>query len=53
MFIIFFFFFNIVKEHYSSNKVRNAQVREDTPKARIEQELEKLKYRSYVQEQLV
>lgn len=44
-------FTSTVKEHYTSNKVRNAQVREDTPKARVEQELEKLKYQSYVQEQ--
>ncbi|KAL7305919.1 hypothetical protein TKK_0001396 [Trichogramma kaykai] len=40
-----------IKEHYTHNKVRNAQVREDLPKARIEQELEKLRYQSIVQEQ--
>lgn len=43
----------IVKEHYTHNKVRNAQVREDLPKARIEQEMEKLRYQSIMQEQLV
>lgn len=42
-----------VKEHYTGNKVRNAQVREDVPKARVEQELETLRYQSYIQEQLV
>lgn len=41
----------LVKEHYSGNKVRNAQVREDLPRARIEQELEEIRYHSIVQEQ--
>ncbi|XP_043289424.1 coiled-coil domain-containing protein 50 [Venturia canescens] len=40
-----------IKEHYTGNKVRNAQVREDLPRARIEQELEEIKYQSIVQEQ--
>ncbi|OXU31237.1 hypothetical protein TSAR_014771 [Trichomalopsis sarcophagae] len=40
-----------IKEHYTHNKVRNAQVREDLPKARVEQEIEKLRYLSHVQEQ--
>ena len=40
-----------IKEHYTGNKVRNAQVREDLPRARVEQELEALKYQSYVQQQ--
>lgn len=43
----------LVKEHYSGNKNRNAQVREDLPKAKIEQEIEALKYQSLVQQQLV
>lgn len=43
----------IVREHYSSNKMRNAQVREDLPRAKVEQELETLKYQSYIQQQLV
>lgn len=42
-----------VKEHYTGNKTRNAQVREDVPRARVEQELEALRYQSYVQQQLV
>lgn len=42
-----------VKEHYTGNKVRNAQVREDLPRAKVEQELEALRYQSYVQQQLV
>ncbi|KAG7212102.1 hypothetical protein KM043_012452 [Ampulex compressa] len=40
-----------IKEHYTGNKVRNAQVREDLPRARVEQELEALRYQSYVQQQ--
>ncbi|XP_015430941.1 PREDICTED: coiled-coil domain-containing protein 50 isoform X2 [Dufourea novaeangliae] len=40
-----------IREHYSGNKVRNAQVREDVPKARVEQELEALRYQDYVQQQ--
>ncbi|XP_043260031.1 coiled-coil domain-containing protein 50 [Colletes gigas] len=40
-----------IREHYTGNKVRNAQVREDLPRARVEQELETLKYQSYVQQQ--
>ncbi|KAK0166627.1 hypothetical protein PV327_004119 [Microctonus hyperodae] len=40
-----------IKEHYTGNKVRNAQVREDLPRARIEQELEELRYQSLVQQQ--
>ncbi|EZA53871.1 hypothetical protein X777_06574, partial [Ooceraea biroi] len=40
-----------VKEHYTSNKTRNAQVREDVPRAKVEQELEALRYQSYVQQQ--
>ncbi|XP_014211695.1 trichohyalin [Copidosoma floridanum] len=40
-----------IKDHYTHNKVRNAQVREDLPKAKVEQELEMLRYQSYVQEQ--
>lgn len=43
----------IVKEHYTGNKTRNAQVREDLPRAKVEQELEALRYQSYVQQQLV
>lgn len=43
----------VVKEHYTGNKVRNAQVREDLPRAKVEQELEALRYQSYVQQQLV
>lgn len=42
-----------VKEHYTGNKTRNAQVREDVPRARVEQELEALRYQNYVQQQLV
>lgn len=42
-----------VKEHYTSNKTRNAQVREDVPRARVEQELEALRYQNYIQQQLV
>ncbi|XP_012138787.2 uncharacterized protein LOC100883506 isoform X2 [Megachile rotundata] len=42
-----------IREHYTGNKVRNAQVREDLPRARVEQELETLRYQSYVQQQLV
>lgn len=40
-----------VKEHYTGNKVRNAQVREDLPRAKVEQELETIRYQNYVQEQ--
>nr|XP_012138786.1 PREDICTED: coiled-coil domain-containing protein 50 isoform X1 [Megachile rotundata] len=40
-----------IREHYTGNKVRNAQVREDLPRARVEQELETLRYQSYVQQQ--
>ncbi|XP_066581904.1 coiled-coil domain-containing protein 50-like [Prorops nasuta] len=40
-----------IKEHYTGNKVRNAQVREDLPRARVEQELEALRYQSYVRQQ--
>ncbi|XP_008543457.1 coiled-coil domain-containing protein 50 isoform X2 [Microplitis demolitor] len=40
-----------IKEHYSGNKVRNAQVREDLPRAKIEQQLEELKYHSLIQQQ--
>ncbi|XP_063989523.1 coiled-coil domain-containing protein 50 isoform X2 [Diachasmimorpha longicaudata] len=40
-----------IKEHYTGNKVRNAQVREDLPRARVEQELEELRYHSLVQQQ--
>lgn len=43
----------VVKEHYTGNKTRNAQVREDVPRAKVEQELEAIKYQSYVQQQLV
>ncbi|XP_072761481.1 uncharacterized protein [Anoplolepis gracilipes] len=42
---------NEVKEHYTGNKTRNAQVREDVPRAKVEQELEALRYQSYVQQQ--
>lgn len=50
-----FFSFVIVtvKEHYTGNKTRNAQVREDVPRARVEQELEALRYQTYIQQQLV
>ncbi|XP_078041332.1 uncharacterized protein LOC144472270 [Augochlora pura] len=40
-----------IREHYTGNKVRNAQVREDLPKAKEEQELESLRYQNYVQQQ--
>ncbi|XP_029178668.1 coiled-coil domain-containing protein 50 [Nylanderia fulva] len=40
-----------IKEHYTGNKTRNAQVREDAPRARVEQELEALRYQNYVQQQ--
>ncbi|XP_043475692.1 coiled-coil domain-containing protein 50 [Leptopilina heterotoma] len=40
-----------IKEHYTGNKSRNAQVREDLPKARVEQELEAIRYHSKVQQQ--
>ncbi|CAK9827034.1 Coiled-coil domain-containing protein 50 [Anthophora retusa] len=40
-----------IREHYTGNKVRNAQVREDLPRAKVEQELETLRYQSYVQQQ--
>ncbi|XP_043668817.1 coiled-coil domain-containing protein 50 [Vespula pensylvanica] len=40
-----------IKEHYSGNKVRNAQVREDLPRARVEQELEAIRYQNYIQQQ--
>lgn len=33
--------------------MRNAQVREDLPRAKVEQELETLKYQSYIQQQLI
>ncbi|XP_043602036.1 coiled-coil domain-containing protein 50 isoform X1 [Bombus pyrosoma] len=39
-----------IREHYTSNKVRNAQVREDLPRAKVEQELEELRYQSYIQQ---
>lgn len=42
-----------VKEHYTGNKTRNAQVREDLPRAKVEQELEALRYQTYIQQQLV
>lgn len=42
-----------VKEHYTGNKTRNAQVREDLPRARVEQEMEALRYQTYIQQQLV
>lgn len=51
--LIWWYIFFSVKEHYTHNKVRNAQVREDLPKAKVEQELEMLRYQSYVQEQSV
>jgi hypothetical protein len=50
IYIILFLSF-IVKEHYTGNKTRNAQVREDLPRAKVEQELEALKYQSYIQQQ--
>lgn len=40
-----------IKEHYTGNKVRNAQVREDVPRARVEQELEAIRYQTYIQQQ--
>ncbi|XP_046419738.1 coiled-coil domain-containing protein 50 [Neodiprion fabricii] len=40
-----------IKEHYTGNKVRNAQVREDLPKAKVEQELEALRYQCIIQQQ--
>ncbi|XP_011864624.1 PREDICTED: coiled-coil domain-containing protein 50 [Vollenhovia emeryi] len=40
-----------IKEHYTGNKTRNAQVREDLPRAKVEQELEALRYQSYIQQQ--
>ncbi|XP_071577127.1 uncharacterized protein [Temnothorax nylanderi] len=40
-----------LKEHYTGNKTRNAQVREDLPRARVEQELEALRYQTYVHQQ--
>ncbi|CAL7942475.1 unnamed protein product [Xylocopa violacea] len=40
-----------IREHYTGNKVRNAQVREDLPRAKVEQELETLRYQSYIQQQ--
>ncbi|KAG5321684.1 CCD50 protein, partial [Acromyrmex heyeri] len=40
-----------IKEHYTGNKTRNAQVREDVPRAKVEQELEALKYQTYIQQQ--
>ncbi|KAL6431009.1 hypothetical protein ACFW04_007041 [Cataglyphis niger] len=40
-----------IKEHYTSNKTRNAQVREDVPRAKVEQELEALRYQNYIQQQ--
>ena len=43
----------LVREHYTGNKTRNAQVREDLPRAKVEQELEELRYQSYIQQQLV
>ena len=43
----------LVREHYTGNKIRNAQVREDLPRAKVEQELEELRYQSYIQQQLV
>ena len=48
---MFAYHFFSVKEHYTGNKVRNAQVREDLPRARVEQELEAIRYQSYVQQQ--
>lgn len=46
-----FFTTFVVKEHYMGNKVRNAQVREDAPRAKVEQELEALRYQNYIQQQ--
>lgn len=43
----------VVKEHYTGNKTRNAQVREDLPRAKVEQELEALRYQTYIQQQSV
>ncbi|XP_011633618.1 trichohyalin-like isoform X1 [Pogonomyrmex barbatus] len=40
-----------IKEHYTGNKTRNAQMREDLPRAKVEQELEALRYQSYIQQQ--
>ncbi|KAL0116128.1 hypothetical protein PUN28_011176 [Cardiocondyla obscurior] len=40
-----------IKEHYIGNKTRNAQVREDVPRAKVEQELEALRYQTYIQQQ--
>ncbi|KAH0548220.1 hypothetical protein KQX54_000327, partial [Cotesia glomerata] len=40
-----------IKDHYSGNKIRNAQVREDLPRAKVEQQLEEFKYQSRVQQQ--
>lgn len=40
-----------IKEHYTGNKTRNAQVREDVPRAKVEQELEALRYQTYIQQQ--
>ncbi|XP_076756523.1 uncharacterized protein LOC143426774 isoform X2 [Xylocopa sonorina] len=40
-----------IREHYTGNKVRNAQVREDLPRAKVEQELETIRYQSYIQQQ--
>ncbi|EFN66314.1 Coiled-coil domain-containing protein 50 [Camponotus floridanus] len=40
-----------IKEHYTGNKTRNAQVREDAPRAKVEQELEALRYQNYVHQQ--
>ncbi|XP_076756522.1 uncharacterized protein LOC143426774 isoform X1 [Xylocopa sonorina] len=42
-----------IREHYTGNKVRNAQVREDLPRAKVEQELETIRYQSYIQQQFV
>ncbi|KAI4501250.1 hypothetical protein M0802_003623 [Mischocyttarus mexicanus] len=46
-----YFFLLLFKEHYTGNKVRNAQVREDLPRAKVEQELEAIRYQSYIQQQ--
>ncbi|CAL7942476.1 unnamed protein product [Xylocopa violacea] len=42
-----------IREHYTGNKVRNAQVREDLPRAKVEQELETLRYQSEERDALV
>ncbi|XP_017794055.1 PREDICTED: coiled-coil domain-containing protein 50 isoform X2 [Habropoda laboriosa] len=42
-----------IREHYTGNKVRNAQVREDLPRAKVEQELETLRYQREERDALV